>query len=116
MAAVIGISADRIYLLAFVIGSALVAPASLLVSLHTGLTPSMGMTAIMMGAIAVIVGGLGSIPGAALGALLIGIAENVGVWQIPSEWQSSIAFGILLVFIVFRPTGFFGQKMRKAEI
>ena len=54
------------------------------------------MLAIMMAAIAVIVGGVGSIPGAALGALLLGVAENVGVWQIPSEWQSSIGFGILL--------------------
>jgi branched-chain amino acid transport system permease protein len=116
LARIVGISADRIFLLAFAIGSALAAPAALLVSLHTGITPSMGMMAILMGAIAVIVGGLGSIPGAALGALLIGITENVGVWQIPSEWQSSIAFGLLLVFIIFRPTGFFGQKLRQAEI
>ena len=116
MAQVVGINPNRIFLLAFAIGSALAAPASLLVSLHTGLTPSMGMLAILVAAIAVIVGGVGSIPGAALGALLIGITENVGVWQIPSEWQSSIAFGVLLVFIVFRPTGFFGHKLRKAEI
>ena len=116
MAEVVGINADRIFLLAFAIGSALAAPAALLISLHTGLFPTMGMLAIMLAAIAVIVGGLGSIPGAALGALLIGVTENVGVWQIPSEWQSAIAFGLLLVFIIFRPTGFFGQKLRKAEI
>jgi len=56
------------------------------------------------------------LPVTAQSALLIGVTENVGVWQIPSEWQSAIAFGLLLVFIIFRPTGFFGQKLRKAEI
>lgn len=113
---IIGIGSDRVFILVFAIGSALAAPAALLVSLHTGITPTMGTMAIMVGAVAVIVGGVGSVPGAALGALLIGVAENVGVWRIPSEWQPAIAFGILLVFIIFRPTGFFGQKIRQSEV
>lgn len=116
LATIVGINVDHIFLLAFVIGSALAAPASLLVSLQSGLTVTMGMNAIMMGAVAVIVGGVGSIPGAALGALLIGLAENIGVWQIPADWQSSISFGILLIFIIFKPTGFFGQRLRKARV
>jgi branched-chain amino acid transport system permease protein len=65
---------------------------------------------------AVIVGGLGSVPGTLLGGLFIGAVMNLGVWKIPTVWQSSIAFGVLLLFIVFRPTGFFGRKIRTAKV
>ena len=59
---------------------------------------------------------LGSVPGTLLGGLFIGAATNLGVWKIPTVWQSSIAFGVLLLFIVFRPTGFFGRKIRTAKV
>lgn len=116
MAEIVGIDTRRVFLRAFAIGSALVAPAAILYTLDKGATPDMGVTAVLMAAIAVIVGGVGSLPGAALGGLLIGLARNWGIWLVPSEWQSAIAFGILLVVIVFRPTGLFGVKLRKAEV
>lgn len=83
------------------------------------MTPTMGMNALMMGVVAVIIGGVGSIPGAALGAFLLAFAQNFGVWKISSQWQDAIAFIVLLLLLLFlllRPQGFFGKKIRKAEV
>jgi branched-chain amino acid transport system permease protein len=116
VAQAVGIDKRYIFILAFALGSAVVSPAAILFTLDKGATPDIGMTAVLIAAISVIVGGLGSIPGAVLGGLIIGFAQNLGVWLIPSEWQSTIAFGVLLVVIIFRPTGLMGGKLHKAEI
>jgi branched-chain amino acid transport system permease protein len=55
-------------------------------------------------------GGLGNVWGAVAGAFLIGIVENLGVWFIPPVWKDSIAYGILIFVLFFRPTGIFGKK------
>lgn len=116
MAEIVGIDTGRVFLLVFAIGSALAAPAAILIMMDRGGTPDMGMEAILIAAIAVIVGGIGSVPGAALGALIIGLAQNLGVMKIPSEWQAAIAFGLLLVVVILRPHGLLGKKLKKAEI
>lgn len=116
MAEVVGIDVERIMLITMALGSALAVPAGVLATLDIGARPEMGLYAILMATIAVKVGGIGSIPGAGFGGVFIGIAANLGVWKIPSKWQDAIAFGILLLFIVFRPTGFFGQKLYKADL
>jgi len=116
LALVSGIDSDRVILWAFGIGSGLAAVAGILVSLDVDMTPTMGMNALMMGVVALIIGGANSLPGAALGALLLGLAQHLGVWKIPSEWQDSIAFGVLLVFLLFRPQGMLGRKVRTASV
>ena len=116
MAEIVGIDTGRVFLLVFAIGSAMAAPAAILIMMDRGATPDMGMEAILIAAIAVIVGGIGSVPGAALGALIIGVAQNLGVMKIPSEWQAAIAFGLLLVVVIVRPHGLLGKKLKKAEI
>lgn len=115
-ARIIGADTDRAFLVTFVVGGILVVPAAVLVGMLTGLKPFMGTSAVLIAAIAVIVGGMGSIMGAAPGALIIGVSENLAVWQISTEWQTAIAFAVLLLFIIFRPTGFFGQRIRKTEV
>ncbi len=115
-ARIIGADADRTFLVTFVIGGILVVPAAVLVGMLTGLKPFGGTYAILIAAIAVIVGGMGSIMGAAPGALIVGISENLAVWRIATEWQTAVAFAVLLLFIVFKPTGFFGQRVRKMEV
>jgi len=80
------------------------------------MTPTMGMNALMMGVAAVIIGGVESMPGVALGALLLGMAQHLGVWKISSQWQDAIAFVILLVFLLFRPQGFLGKRVKKVTI
>jgi branched-chain amino acid transport system permease protein len=116
MAVIVGIDTPRVFLWVFALGSALAAPPAILIMLDRGATPDMGMEAILIAAIAVIVGGIGSLGGAVLGAFIIGLAQNLGVMAIPSEWQAAIAFGLLLVVVIVRPRGLLGKKLRKAEI
>jgi len=116
MAKISGIDSDRVILWTFAIGSALAGIAGILVALDVDMTPTMGMNALMMGVVAVIIGGVGSIPGVALGALLLGLAQHLGVWKISSQWQDAIAFIILFIFLIFKPEGFLGKKVKKAKI
>jgi branched-chain amino acid transport system permease protein len=74
------------------------------------------MNALLMGVVATIIGGVGSIPGAAVGGLLLGLAQHLGVWKIGSQWQDAIAFAVLLIFLLSRPYGIFGRKLRTAEV
>ena len=116
LASVSGIDSDRVILWTFAVGSALAGVAGILVALDVDMTPTMGMNALMMGIVAVIIGGVGSIPGVALGALLLGMAQHLGVWYISSKWQYAIAFVILLAFLLFRPQGFLGRRIKKVTV
>lgn len=116
LANISGINSDKIILISFALGSALAGAAGILVSLDVDMTPTMGMNALMMGVVAMIVGGVGSIRGIVLGSLLLALAQNFGVWYISSQWQDAIAFAILLIFLLFKPEGFFGKKLKKAEV
>lgn len=116
MARTVGIDLRRVHLLTYAVGSAISAPAGILVAMDVGVEPYRGTTFVLLASVAVIMGGIGSIPGALLGALFLALLENLGVWKIPSEWQSSISFGVFLIFIVVRPRGFFGRKIQSAEI
>jgi branched-subunit amino acid ABC-type transport system permease component len=105
VAKIAGINTERIIGWTFFIGSAVAGLAGVLIGFDTGLQPTMGLDILLKGVIAAIVGGIGDIYGAVLGALLLGFAENFGVWGIPSEWKDSIAFVVLILFLVFRPRG-----------
>ena len=111
-----GIDSKRVILWTFAIGSALAGIAGILVALDVDMTPTMGMNALMMGVVVVIIGGVGSIPGLILGALLLGLAQHLGIWKISSQWQDAIAFIILFTFLLLKPEGFLGKKVKKAKI
>ena len=116
MARTVGINLGRVHLLTYAIGSAISAPAGILVAMDVGAEPYRGTTFVLLASVGVIMGGIGSIAGALLGGLFLGLIENLGVWQIASEWQSALSFGVFLVFILVRPRGFFGRKVQSAEL
>ena len=116
MARTVGIDLKRVHLLTYAIGSALAAPAGILVAMDVGAEPFRGTRFVLLASVAVIMGGIGSIPGAMLGGLFLGLLENVGIWQLPSEWQLAISFGVFLLFILLRPRGFFGRRVHSAEL
>jgi len=107
---VVGINPEKITLYSFAIGSALAGIAGILISLETNIEPTMGFSAILKGIIASIIGGIGSIPGAVLGGFFLGLAENIGIWKIQAGWKDAIAFGILIIFLLFRPGGIMGKR------
>ncbi len=114
-ARVVGINSERIILSVFMIGSVLAGVAGILISLETNIDPTMGFNAILKGIIASIVGGIGSIPGALFGGLFLGLAENLGIWKIPAAWKDTIAFAILIIFLLIRPSGIMGIKTKKEK-
>jgi branched-chain amino acid transport system permease protein len=109
MARIIGIDTVKLATAAFALGSALAAVPAILILLKEGATPYMGFSAVFMGFVAVIVGGIGSLRGAVVGGLALGVVENIGTWQIPTEWQSTIAFVVLFLVLLFKPRGLFGR-------
>lgn len=110
-----GINTDRVILWSFAIGSGLAALAGILVALDVDMTPTMGMNALLLGVVVMIIGG-NNIKGMVLAALLLSFAQNFGVWYISSQWKDSIAFIILVLFLLFKPEGFFGKKIRKQTV
>ena len=116
LAQVDGIDADRIIMGAFALGSALAGLAALLIALDTDMTPTMGLNALMMGMVAMIVGGLRSLQGTLLGGLLLGLVQHLSVWKIGSEWQDAIAFTILMIFLLVRPHGILGKPLQRAHV
>jgi branched-chain amino acid transport system permease protein len=116
LANIAGIDSEKVILNTFALGSALAAVAGILVALDLDMTPTMGMNALMMAAVAVIIGGVGSIPGVVLGSILLSLTQNLGTILVGGQWQDAIAFALLTVFLLFRPQGFLGKPIRRATI
>lgn len=102
---IVGINTNKIINYVFFIGSAIAGLAGILVGFDTGIEPTMGLGLLLKGIIASIVGGIGNIYGGVLGSFLLGFAENFGIWKISGEWKDAIAFGMLIVFLIFKPRG-----------
>jgi len=116
LAAVRGIDVSRTILGAFALGSGLVGLVGILMGLDVDLVPTMGLNALMMGVVAMIVGGARSTIGICIGGLMLGLAQNLGVWKIGSGWQDSIAFLIMVVFVLLRPQGVIGRLPQKSNV
>jgi branched-chain amino acid transport system permease protein len=116
MAEVIGINTNKVFVLVHVLSAILLGVSAILVGLERGMTPELGTWAILYAFIPVIIGGVGSIPGAALAGFIIGFAENIGIWKIASQWQIGIAFVVLLFVLLIRPNGLFGFSVYRGKI
>lgn len=110
MANLLGIDTDRIIAMTFVLGAALAAVAGVLVGLYYGLiNPFMGFVAGIKAFTAAVLGGIGSIPGAMLGGVLLGLTESFTSAYLSTEYKDVVAFSILVLVLLFRPTGLLGQ-------
>jgi branched-chain amino acid transport system permease protein len=106
-----GISPERSSAIAFAIGSFLAAPAATLSVIASGAHPAVGNHVMLISIAATIIGGIGSIQGAAYAGLMLGIAESLSLWVFEPQWSDAITFAAMFVFILFRPSGFFGRRI-----
>jgi len=106
----VGIDANRVAMMTFAISGALAAIAATLYAPINLVYPGMGHVVIMKAFVIIILGGMGSIPGAILGGMIIGFAEAFGGYYISSDYKDIIAFGLLVVILSIRPQGLFVTK------
>lgn len=111
MASLLGINIDSVISMTFVIGSGLAAVAGIMIALYYGLVNySIGYIAGIKAFTAAVLGGVGSIPGAMVGGLFLGLVESMGASYISSEYKDAYAFAVLMVVLVVRPSGIFGKR------
>lgn len=111
-----GISSNKIILIAFGIGSALAAIAGILSAMDTNMTPNFGFNLLLYGVVVMIIGGIGSTRGLILGSLLVATAQHLAAYYIDTKWMDAITYIILIVFLIWKPLGFSGKRLRKVEI
>lgn len=116
LAIVFGINSSKVILKAFAIGSGMAAIAGILVAFDTDIRPTMGFNLLLYGVVAMIIGGVGSTWGLVGGALLLATAQHLGAYYIDSKWMDAITYVILIVFLIWKPLGFSGQRLKKIEI
>jgi branched-chain amino acid transport system permease protein len=110
VASMMGVNNDRIISFTFMIGSALAGVGSVLVGMkYPKIDPLMGMLIGLKAFVAAVLGGIGNIQGAVLGGLLMGLSEEMVVGYLSSTYRDALAFGILIVILIFRPAGLLGK-------
>ncbi|HEX8700502.1 MAG TPA: branched-chain amino acid ABC transporter permease [Myxococcaceae bacterium] len=110
VAQLMGIHTDGVIAVTFMIGSALAAGAGLLYAIKdTSVTPLMGVMVGLKAFVAAVIGGIGHVPGAVVGALMLGLVEEFVVGYAASTWRDAVAFGILILVLLVKPGGLFGR-------
>jgi branched-chain amino acid transport system permease protein len=110
-ASLMGVNVNRIIIFTFVLGSSLAGAGAMMQAtvLGTPLTSFMGLLPGVKAFVAAVLGGIGNIPGAVLGGLLMGLAETLATWMGGSEYRDAIAFVILILVLLFKPGGLLGS-------
>lgn len=112
----IGLNERWVKGMVFAIGSAIAGLASILTGLDVGIDPHIGMFALLNAIVAVIIGGIKRLEGVVLGALLIGVIQNLVIWQFSARWESAVTFLILVIVLLYKSGGLFVVKRRVEEV
>ncbi|NTW72511.1 MAG: branched-chain amino acid ABC transporter permease [Eubacteriaceae bacterium] len=111
-----GISSNRIILIAFAIGSALAGVAGILSAMDTNMTPTFGFNLLLYGVVAMIIGGIGSTRGLLAGSLLVATAQHLAAFYLDTKWMDAVTYIILILFLIWKPLGFSGNRLKKVEV
>lgn len=111
-----GINSNRIILWATAISAALSAIAGIIIALDVDMTPTFGFNYFLYGVVAMIIGGAGSYRGLVFGSLLLATAQHLAAYYIDTKWMDATAYIILILFLIWRPLGFSGVRLRKLEV
>ena len=112
LARVVGIDVAKVVRVTWLIGGGLACVAGVMIGILVQIRPLMGFDMLLPMFAAAILGGIGSVPGAVLGGLIIGLAEAAAVQLVGAEWRAAISFIILMAVLFIRPIGLFGVKER----
>jgi len=111
-AALMGINVNKVISFTFALGSGLGAMAGIMVSMYYNtMYPTMGYTAGVKAFAAAVLGGIGSVPGAMLGGIVLGIAETLGAGYVSSPYRDGVAYAVMILVILFRPSGLLGRAV-----
>jgi branched-chain amino acid transport system permease protein len=113
-ASLMGVNIDRVIWQTFVIGGVLGGAAGFLYGIQYNVVYTMGFTPALKAFTAAVLGGIGSIRGAMLGGLLLGVFENLSVSCIGTQWRDVNTFIVLLVVLIVRPTGIMGEALGRS--
>ncbi len=116
LSGIYGIFYNKIILIVTFFSSALAAIAGLLYAYDTNLTPTMGFNLLLYGIVAMIIGGVGSFKGLLLGSLLLATAQNLVAYYFDTKWMDAATYFILIAFLILRPLGFSGKRLKKVEV
>ncbi|PVZ12810.1 branched-chain amino acid ABC transporter permease [Porphyromonas loveana] len=116
LSTIFGISKNKAVAWSFAIGSGLAACAGILIAADTDMTPTMGFNWLLYAVVAMIIGGMGKMRYLLLGCLLLATAQHLAAYYLDSKWMNATAYIILIAFLYFRPYGFSGQGVKKADI
>ena len=109
-AQLMGINVSRVRMIVFALGTALAASAAALIAPIHLVHPNMGGPVILKAFVIIILGGMGSIPGAIIGGFIMGLVESLSGGYISTSYNEVFAFGVLVIVLTIRPTGLFGAK------
>ncbi len=113
---IFGINSDKILLYSLILGSALGSMAGILISLERDMNPTMGFNLFLFGAVVMIISGIGSYGGLIVSAFLIACLQHLTSYYISSQWADGLTYLLLVVFLIFRPLGISGKRLKKIEI
>jgi branched-chain amino acid transport system permease protein len=109
-----GINVNRIIAITFIIGSSLAGVAAVLVGMiYPSINPLMGTLYGLKAFVAAVLGGIGSLPGAVVGGLILGMTEEMVVGYLSSTYRDAFVFGLLILILIFRPAGLLGKASQE---
>jgi branched-chain amino acid transport system permease protein len=116
LSVIIGIERDRVFLVTIATSSMLAASVGILVGYDTDLIPGMGFSALLMGSAAMLLGGVGSVWGSLFGGIVIGMVQHFGALLVPTQWQDTSIFIVMIACLLIRPRGAFGLPNYRAKV
>jgi branched-chain amino acid transport system permease protein len=116
LSSIFGINTNKIILYSFSLGSLIAALSGLLITFDVGMNISTSFNLLFYGVIALIIGGIGNLTGLIFGSLFLAILQNLTAFYIDSKWMEAVTYFILILFLIWKPLGFSGKKLKKVSI